>query len=99
MDPEPFEVSEARIRLFGNSSSSNREGFVKEDREMFDSLKNADSPSTMARQMRPRTKLERLRDMKQGLESKLEEVNTVISLLESNPELVKIIDALEKVNV
>ena len=49
--------------------------------------------------MRPRTKLERLKDMRKQIESKLEEVNTAINLLEGNPQLTEIIDALEKVNV
>lgn len=47
--------------------------------------------------MKPRTRLERLYDMKRGLESRLDEVNTAIRLLEDNPKLTEIIDALEKV--
>jgi len=49
--------------------------------------------------MMPRTKLQRLNDMKSGLEAKLEEVNFAIKLLEENPKLTEIIDALEKVRV
>lgn len=57
------------------------------------------SPNTLAGPMRPRTKLERLHDAKRGLESKLEEVNTAIKLLEENPKMNEIIEALEKAGV
>lgn len=43
-----------------------------------------------------RTKLERLHDAKKGLESKLAEVNKAIELMEANPKMVEIIDALER---
>lgn len=46
-----------------------------------------------------RTKLERLNDLKLNLEGKLAEVNNAIKLLEANPQLTEIINALERVNV
>lgn len=52
-----------------------------------------------ARMMRPRTKLERLNDMKKILESKLAEINETITALEANPEMTKVIDLLEKVGI
>lgn len=70
---------------------------------MFDGPEQETKESYIARQggmmMRSRTKLERLRDMKQGLEAKLEEVNQAIKLLEDNPQLTEVINALERVNV
>jgi len=65
----------------------------------------SDSPSGYAgalvkgNTMRHRTKLERLHDMKKQIEVKLDEVNKAIKLLEENPKLTDIIDALEKVGV
>lgn len=51
----------------------------------------------IAKSVKIRTKMERLHDLKKGLESKLEEVNNAISLLEKNPEFLQVIDALEKI--
>lgn len=48
---------------------------------------------------RPRTKLERLHDKRKGLEQMLEVTNKAIALLESEPKLTEIIDALEKAGV
>jgi hypothetical protein len=50
-----------------------------------------------AKMIKVRTKMERLHDLKKGLETKLEEVNNAISLLEKNPEFLQVIDALEKI--
>lgn len=46
-----------------------------------------------------RTKLERLHDARKGLEGKLAEVNKAISLLEANPQINEVIEALEKAGV
>jgi len=46
-----------------------------------------------------RSKLERLHDARKGLEGKLAEVNKAISLLEANPQINEIIEALEKAGV
>ena len=63
-----------------------------------------DQPSTlggyaMEKQMMRRTKMERLKDTRAGLEAKLAEVNTAIKLLEENPKMNEIIEALEKAGV
>lgn len=46
-----------------------------------------------------RTKMERLKDLKKQVEVKLEEVNTAIKLLEENPKMNEVIEALEKVGI
>lgn len=46
-----------------------------------------------------RTKMERLKDAKAGLEAKLAEVNNAIKLLEENPKMNEIIEALERAGV
>lgn len=46
-----------------------------------------------------RTRLQRLKDAKRSLESKLDEVNTAIYLLEANPQMNEILEALEKAGV
>ncbi len=46
-----------------------------------------------------RTKLERLSDMKRGLEAKLAEVDKAILLLKGNPQINEIIEALERAGV
>lgn len=49
--------------------------------------------------IRERTKLERLKDAKAGLEAKLKEINTAIQLLEENPKIMEIIHAMERAGV
>lgn len=49
--------------------------------------------------IRERTKLERLKDAKQGLEAKLAEVNNAIRLMEENPKIAEIIHAMERAGV
>lgn len=46
-----------------------------------------------------RTKMERLNDAKKSLETKLAEVNDAIRLLNENPKMNEIIEALEKVGI
>lgn len=53
----------------------------------------------LAKMPKQRTKLDRLHDMKRGLEAKLAEVNKAIELLQGNPQLTEVIDALEKAGV
>ena len=49
--------------------------------------------------MRERTKLERLKDAKKGLEAKLAQVNDAIRLMEENPKIAEIIHAMERAGV
>lgn len=66
---------------------------------------NAMEPATwsgldsLGKSPRHRTKLERLNDAKKGLEVKLAEVNKAIELMEANPKMVEMIDALERVGI
>lgn len=50
-------------------------------------------------QYKPRTKMERLKDAKAGLEAKLKEVNKAIALLQDNPQINEVIEALERAGV
>ena len=46
-----------------------------------------------------RTRLERLKDAKKGLEVKLKEINEAIEALEANPEFTKLMELLERVGI
>ena len=48
---------------------------------------------------RHRPRLLRLKDAKRGLESKLAEVNKAIALLEKNPEMNELMEAIERAGV
>ena len=63
---------------------------------MYDEI--AKTPASVSgSQIRQDTVLERLQRDKQGLESRLKDVNNCIELLEKNPEVSKILQALSKV--
>lgn len=49
--------------------------------------------------IKPRTRLERLKDAKRGLEQKLKEINDAIEALEANPEINRIMELVEKAGV
>lgn len=46
-----------------------------------------------------RPRLQRLKDAKKGLESKLAEVNHAIKLLEDNPQMNELMEAIERAGV
>lgn len=48
---------------------------------------------------KPRTRLERLKDTKRGIEQKLKEINDAIEALESNPEITRIMELVERAGV
>ena len=49
--------------------------------------------------MIPRTRRERMQDLKRELENKLKEVNAAIEALDANPEIEKVMNAIEKVGI
>lgn len=70
-----------------------------EDTEPASEVPTLDYTLKGMNRIQPRTKLERLRDMKKQIEAKLKEVNEAIEALEKNPELTEILNKLERVNV
>lgn len=58
----------------------------------LNTLNRSDGP----KQLMHRPRLQRLKDAKRGLEVKLAEVNRAIELLEANPEVYELMEAIEK---
>jgi len=51
------------------------------------------------KRMVPRTRRERMHDLKRELENKLKEVNAALEALDANPEVEKVMNAIEKVGI
>jgi len=52
--------------------------------------------ATQANRLMHRPRLQRLKDAKVGLEAKLAEVNKAIELLEANPQMYELMEAVER---